>query len=184
MSSDYTVNRSRVTTERKAPRTHQGESITAFERSARTLDEIEYEADRAPVESESTEDLLVNRLIINAEELIGTKYRYGGTSPERGFDCSGFTSCVFASQDIQLPRTSTDQSRMGKRIPFEDAREGDLVFFGTGSRVNHVGLVVSKRGHSLEVIHSTSSNGVRKDDVNSSTYWRSRRLWAISMPRK
>ena len=133
------------------------------------------------IEFASEGDLLVLSILDEAEGLIGTSYRYGGTSPDRGFDCSGLTSYVFASQAIDLPRTSTDQSRYGKRKNFDDAVSGDLVFFGTGSRVNHVGIVVERSRSEMVVIHSTSSGGVRKDEINSSSYWRSRKLWAISV---
>ncbi len=122
---------------------------------------------------------LTTDLIAQADKLIGTDYRYGGTSPSRGFDCSGFTSYVFNKMEIDIPRTSTDQSRTGKRKNFKDADVGDLVFFGTGNRVSHVGIVVSKAKNRMEVIHSTSSSGVRRDEIFGSEYWSSRTLWAV-----
>jgi cell wall-associated NlpC family hydrolase len=122
---------------------------------------------------------LTSDLIREADKVIGVKYRYGGTSPQRGFDCSGFTAYVFSKAKIDIPRTSTDQSRSGKRKKFKDARVGDLVFFGTGNRVTHVGIVVSRSSNKMEVIHSTSSSGVRRDEIFGSEYWNSRKLWAI-----
>jgi len=124
-------------------------------------------------------NLLTSNLVREADKVIGVKYRYGGTSPSRGFDCSGFTSYVYDKMNIAIPRTSTDQSRAGKRIRFKDAGVGDLVFFGTGSRVTHVGIVVARTSKRMEVVHSTSSSGVRRDEIFGSKYWSSRALWAV-----
>ncbi len=129
--------------------------------------------------SKSKSSRRTTNLVEQADKLIGVNYRYGGTSPGRGFDCSGFTSYVFDKSNIEIPRTSTDQSRAGKRKKFKDADVGDLVFFGTGNRVTHVGIVVAKSKNKLEVIHSTSSSGVRRDEIFGSKYWNSRTLWAV-----
>jgi len=118
-------------------------------------------------------------LINESKKLLGVKYRYAGDSPSRGFDCSGLTGYLYAKANIKLPRTSTEQSRIGKRKKFEQADVGDLVFFGTGSRVTHVGIVVERAGRSMTIVHSTSSKGVRYDEVYSSAYWSSRKLWAV-----
>jgi cell wall-associated NlpC family hydrolase len=124
---------------------------------------------------------LTGNLIREANKLIGVDYRYGGTSPSRGFDCSGFTSYVFGKLNIEIPRTSTDQSRAGKRKKIKDADVGDLVFFGTGNRITHVGIAVARTRDRLEIIHSTSSSGVRRDEIFGSPYWNSRVLWAIDL---
>jgi len=129
--------------------------------------------------SNAERNSLTSNLIYEADRLIGVDYRYGGTSPARGFDCSGFTSYVFDKMHIEIPRTSTDQSKAGKRKKFSDANVGDLVFFGTGNRVTHVGIVVARTSKKLEVIHSTSSSGVRRDEIFGSQYWNSRTLWAV-----
>jgi probable lipoprotein NlpC len=120
-------------------------------------------------------------VVEEASGLIGVKYRYGGNTPSRGFDCSGFTSYVWSRFDVSLPRSSSDQARLGRRKSIRNAEEGDLIFFGTGTRVTHVGIVVDHRKSRLEVIHSTSSHGVRIDEVYSSHYWSSRALWAVDI---
>ena len=130
----------------------------------------------APVVEEAG---ITGRLVSEADKLLGVKYRYAGDSPGRGFDCSGFTCYVFRKADVHLPRTSTDQSRLGKRKKFEQAEVGDLVFFGTGSRVTHVAVVVARTRDTMKIAHSTSSSGVRYDEVFSSRYWNSRKLWAV-----
>ncbi len=120
-----------------------------------------------------------DKLVGKAESLIGSRYHYGGNSPKEGFDCSGFTCFVMRSEAIDLPRTSADQSRTGKRKRLSMARKGDLVFFGHGNRVTHVGIVAIHTQGRLEVIHSTSSRGVVRDDILGSDYWRSRVLWVV-----
>jgi cell wall-associated NlpC family hydrolase len=71
-----------------------------------------------------------------AASLVGIYYSYGGTSPETGFDCSGFTQYVFAQVGISLPRTAEDQRRAA--TPVSNPQPGDLVFFGVPAY--HVGI--------------------------------------------
>ena len=114
-----------------------------------------------------------NAIVQTAESLVGISYSYGGQSPE-GFDCSGFTSYVLAIHGIKVGRDTKRQLNAGKRIHINKAGPGDLIFFGNGGRINHVGMVHSRSGKSLYVIHSTSSGGVRIDEINSSAYWKKR----------
>lgn len=124
-----------------------------------------------------------DQMITEAENLIGTPYKYGGTTT-KGFDCSGFTGYVSDKCGVQLPRTSSSQSTIGTKIETSDARKGDLVFFGQrkGKKYNitHVAMVVSEAGEPLKVIHSTSSKGVMISEVETSNYWRSRLLFAVN----
>ena len=108
-----------------------------------------------------------------AEEFIGTPYRSGGTSTA-GVDCSGLTFTVFRRIGIRLPRTSDEQARAGNHIDRDNLRAGDLVFFGKGSNVTHVGIY-SEDG---EFIHaSTRSRSVRYDSLDTK-YFRSRYIGA------
>ena len=81
-------------------------------------------------------------LINKGLALLGTPYRWGGTSPDSGFDCSGFVGYVFSSTlGIQLPRISRDMAATGEPVARQDLREGDLVFFSrSGNRIDHVGI--------------------------------------------
>ncbi|MEZ4884523.1 MAG: NlpC/P60 family protein [Chitinophagales bacterium] len=108
----------------------------------------------------------VNDLLEFAEKHLGTPYHYGGYSP-KGFDCSGFTYYCYQQQGIQIPRSSREQINAGIEIPYEQAREGDLIVF-TGTNVKkrepgHVGIVISNNSEGLTFIHASSSkkrNGV------------------------
>jgi cell wall-associated NlpC family hydrolase len=104
---------------------------------------------------------VLDRLIERASQNLGSRYRTGGTS-KSGFDCSGLIYTTFGECDIQLPRTSKQQSRVGVVINTEEAQKGDLIFFKTNGRrqINHVGMVVEVNDDEIKFIHSSTSNGV------------------------
>ena len=104
----------------------------------------------------------------------GFKYRYGGTSIEKGIDCSGFTRYVLGYFDIKTPRTAEEQFENGNKIPLESAKAGDLVFFGYKRGINHVAVVVSNDKNGLYVVHSTTSRGIVKENILESNYWKSK----------
>jgi hypothetical protein len=83
-------------------------------------------------------------VVADAERYLGVPYRWGGTSPQTGFDCSGLVQRVFADLGVALPRTSEEQATVGVAVPSLAAAEpGDLVFFEPGpSGPGHVGIYV------------------------------------------
>ncbi len=86
----------------------------------------------------------VQSVLSRALALLGTPYRWGGTSPEGGFDCSGLVGYVFRNAlGIELPRVSRDMAKTGELVASKtQLTKGDLVFFGKGSTVDHVGIYV------------------------------------------
>ena len=87
----------------------------------------------------------IKTMLKRALTLLGTPYRWGGTSPEGGFDCSGLVGYVFRnSLGIELPRISRDMATVGELIVDRSAlAEGDLVFFSRrGKHVDHVGIYI------------------------------------------
>lgn len=97
----------------------------------------------APAAEEVSTDGPVKRMLKRALALLGTPYRWGGSTPERGFDCSGLVGYVFRnSMGIELPRISRDMANVGQLILDRNALvEGDLVFFSRrGKNVDHVGI--------------------------------------------
>jgi cell wall-associated NlpC family hydrolase len=79
------------------------------------------------------------RIVRFARRFLGVRYRYGGTSPASGFDCSGFTRFVYAHFGVALPHASGAQFALGRRVSRGGLRPGDLVFF---DGLGHVGLYV------------------------------------------
>ncbi|GLR19179.1 hypothetical protein GCM10007940_37950 [Portibacter lacus] len=113
------------------------------------------------------------RIIKTAQKYIGTKYRTGGKTP-RGFDCSGFSSYVFSKNNIKLGANSSSQSLQGHPVKIKDLQPGDLIFFGSKKRINHVGIVTKQSRKELRMIHASSSRGIIEEDITNSSYWQKR----------
>jgi len=104
---------------------------------------------------------------------IGTPYLPGGNT-KNGTDCSGFVSSVYMEKErMYIPRSTTEEYKIGKEISMGDLIVGDLVFFGDSRKVNHVGIYVGKGNF----IHASSSNGVMVSPLEDS-YWKPRYLGA------
>jgi cell wall-associated NlpC family hydrolase len=109
------------------------------------------------------------RLVELAQEYLGVPYRYGGTDPATGLDCSGFLQHLFQRVGVELPRVSREQARAGTAVAsIDQARPGDLVAFG--EPVDHIGMYIGE-GRFVHAPHSGTS--VRIDDLGS------RRITAI-----
>lgn len=109
-------------------------------------------------------------LISYARSLIGAPYKYGGDSPDTGFDCSGFVGHVFNhSLGISLPRSSVEISHAGRSVRSNDLRRGDLVFFDTlHRRFSHVGIYLGDD----RFIHAPSNGGSVRVENMLEDYWR------------
>jgi hypothetical protein len=94
------------------------------------------------------------RGLVAAMTQIGTPYEWGGESAHVGFDCSGLVQWAFAKVGIELPRTAQEQYEATRRIDPEQARPGDLVFFGGSTAdITHVGIVIGP-GWMLDATHT------------------------------
>ncbi len=121
-------------------------------------------------ESSSTSTLDINKVISEAKEVMGTPYKWGGTTPS-GFDCSGFVYYAFTQAGYDISRqTAASYYQNGTYTSSPEA--GDLVFFATGSNrsnINHMGIYLGNN----QFIHSSSSKGVQINSVTS-TYYKER----------
>jgi cell wall-associated NlpC family hydrolase len=98
---------------------------------------------------------LRDSMVTRAQESIGIKYLLGGNNPLRGLDCSALIRHIVSAFDISLPRTAQEQARMGREIPKDrnQMRPGDLLTFGKGSRITHIGMYVGEG----RFIHASTS---------------------------
>lgn len=115
------------------------------------------------------------RIIKTAQKYLGTKYKSGGKNP-RGFDCSGFTYFVMKENNIQLGASSRQQALQGEPVKIKKLEPGDLIYFGSKKRVNHIGIVTESKRSSLKMIHASSSRGIIEEDVYKSSYWMKRMI--------
>lgn len=113
------------------------------------------------------------RLVNLALSQLGTRYRRGGTEPRTGFDCSGFTSWVYSTMGIDLPRSSQSQYLEGRKINKSQLQTGDLVFFKRKKRrISHVGIYLEDG----KFIHSSSPGDTVKISRLDEPVWQ--RQWA------
>jgi len=117
--------------------------------------------------SEPVPTATATAVITTGDGYLGTRYTYGGSTPQSGFDCSGFVQFVYGRNGVTLPRTSRQQATAGKSLAakLDGLRAGDLLFFSqSGDGVNHVAIYAGND----RILHSTSSGGgVRYDDLDS-----------------
>jgi cell wall-associated NlpC family hydrolase len=105
-------------------------------------------------------------------DLLDIRYRRGGSSPEAGFDCSGFVGHVFREGlGLILPRSSKEMSKSGEIVTRDELRPGDLVFFNTMRRAfSHVGIYLGDN----QFVHAPRTGGrVRIEDLRDG-YWMKR----------
>ena len=120
-------------------------------------------------------------VILTSKKFIGTPYKYGGTT-RAGMDCSGLLYTSYKMNQIDIPRSSSEQSNFGKKVSINGLKEGDWVFFATGKKrkkITHVGLVSDVKGkEDVKFIHASTSLGVMESDLFSD-YWRKKFVRAI-----
>ncbi len=112
-----------------------------------------------------------NEILFNALGLVGTPYRYGGSTPDSGFDCSGLIQYVYLdSAAVKLPRTVAEMNTLdAPNIAEDKLQSGDLVIFATGpgARPSHAGIYVGDG----RFVHAPARGGVVRMDFLSDRYW-------------
>lgn len=110
-----------------------------------------------------------SELLLRALGLVGVRYRYGGHSPETGFDCSGLVQYLFGEVlGVALPRRAQDMSRVGDSVGRDELHPGDLVFFDTlREPYSHVGIYLGDQ----RFIHAPSSGGHVEVVTMTDRYW-------------
>ena len=111
----------------------------------------------------STREQLVNYAL----QFVGGRYKFGGSDPHTGVDCSGFTKYVMQhGAGVSLNRSSTSQSKQGTAISADQMQPGDLIFYGSGRGINHVAMYIGDG----KVVHaSTERTGIKTSPWNYRT---------------
>lgn len=131
---------------------------------------------RSPNNLPAPPTTVANNVLIRAIGLVGTPYRWGGNTPESGFDCSGLVDYVFRSEaGLQLPRTSHAIAALdAPKVARDDLQAGDLLFFGRHHRVNHVAIYVGNG----RFVNAPDKGGTVRLDHLDGYYWRDHFLFA------
>jgi cell wall-associated NlpC family hydrolase len=111
-------------------------------------------------------------IVVQALSLLGTPYRFGGSSPQAGFDCSGLVQHVFASVlNRELPRRAEEISGVGHPVSRAELQPGDLVFFNTLRRAySHVAIYIGEG----RFVHAPARNGRVRIEGMDDRYWATR----------
>mgnify|MGYP001286473207 CR=1 FL=1 len=128
----------------------------------------------APANAPETAGYLAraSELAVHALALIGVNYKYGSSSPDKGFDCSGLVSHVFQEvAGVVLPRNSQSLSKVGAKVEKTELQPGDLVFFNTRRRAfSHVGIYIGD----ARFVHAPRRGGEVEISDMHGRYWKTR----------
>ncbi len=135
---------------------------------------VKKDVEKPPIKGRTLGPRLSEKLepvLTEAKDYLGTPYRYGGND-KRGIDCSGLTQLAYGKAGISLPRSAAGQSQYGTKVARKNLEVGDLVFFDSKGKgkIHHVGMIVKVEGSRAVFIHSSTSKGVRYDELNQG-YW-------------
>jgi cell wall-associated NlpC family hydrolase len=122
---------------------------------------------------QSQEDSLREAVVDAALDQVGEDYRYGGASPDAGFDCSGLVHYSYAQAGLKLPRSAPAQRTGGRPIKFADAKAGDLLFYRFNDRKPgdlHVAIYLGGD----QAVHAPVRDGEVEEIDISATHWRKR----------
>ncbi len=121
-----------------------------------------------------------SEVVSEALNYLGNSYQYAGRGPDH-FDCSGLVSKVYEKVGITIRGSSKSISNVHRGIPIDDVKRGDLIFYIKQGTVFHVSIVVNVGDELIEVVHSTTSRGVIRENILASPYWKEKIHKVISL---
>lgn len=125
--------------------------------TAKTIEQVKY--------GDGVSDVRAS-VVSYALQFVGNRYVWGGTSLEKGVDCSGFTMRILGKYGISLPHSSRAQPSYGTKISASDAKPGDLFFYGSGSSISHVAIYIGNG----QIVHASN----KRDGIKvSNAFYRS-----------
>ena len=149
-------------------------AIASAPYSACAADSLTLKIDRgtALLEAADRHQSSTRELVMQALGYLGIRYKYGGSSPDTGFDCSGLVRYVVSQAiGLVLPRDARAISEVGSRVSTQELQPGDLVFFNTLRRpYSHVGIYVGES----RFIHAPARGGAVELVSMTERYWQSR----------
>lgn len=149
---DYNDNRVKIDTGKQQGYLELSDAVTLLETTTQTVD---------------TAAVLRDDVVAYALQFVGKAYRYGGSDPNSGVDCSGFTAYVMRhAANVNLPHSSSGQSRYGTQVTLDRIKPGDLLFYSSGSSINHVAMYIGNG----QIVHaSTERSGIKVSSWNYRT---------------
>lgn len=107
-------------------------------------------------------------VVAKARSQIGVRYKYGGTTPKTGFDCSGLIHWSYSACGVNIPRNTNDQAKVGRAVAKSQLRPGDIIVFRISARSGLHTAIYSGNG---KFIHSPSSGKRIREDRLGTDYW-------------
>lgn len=124
--------------------------------TAKTIEQVKY--------GDGVSDVMAS-VVSYALQFVGNRYVWGGTSLEKGIDCSGFTMRILGKYGISLPHSSKAQPSYGTKISASEAKPGDLFFYGSGRSISHVAIYIGNG----QIVHASN----KRDGIKvSNAYYR------------
>ena len=124
--------------------------------TAKTIEQVKY--------GDGVSDVRAS-VVSYALQFVGNRYVWGGTSLEKGIDCSGFTMRILGNYGISLPHSSKAQPSYGTKISASEAKPGDLFFYGSGRSISHVAIYIGNG----QIVHASN----KRDGIKvSNAYYR------------
>ncbi|MEO7265870.1 MAG: C40 family peptidase [Ferruginibacter sp.] len=129
--------------------------------------------EKIPARTINTKNVVANDVVSLAESFLGYPYLWAGTSPDKGFDCSGLVFYCFKKFNISTPRVSKDFTNAGKPVSSLESKRGDIILFTGGDPnsgvVGHLGIITENNNGILKFVHSASgeNGGVIISPMNS-----------------
>lgn len=124
---------------------------------------------------------ITDSVIAICKQSLGLPYKYGGNSPQTGFDCSHFVAYGFGKLGVTLPGSSAGMATVGEEISLDQVKPGDILLFKgrnvNNARVGHVSLVIEVAPGVIRMIHSCN-RGVVIDNYYDMKYYTARFLQA------
>lgn len=109
-----------------------------------------------------------------AQSMLGKRYRYGGSTPQQGFDCSGLVYFTHTQVGDYVPRTSRDQLQAAKTVTLDELEPGDLLFYRINGKPSHVGIYIGNK----QFVHAPSSGKTVSVTTMDNPYFKPRLIRA------